>query len=145
RPRPALLLEADLQDRDRGGLESLFPHGTGGWAPPDYEAQRRRRDEWECLGFVTEPLLMALFRPGLPGGLLTSRDLAGQVGRRVRVAGVTATARQALTEQGRVMQFVTLQDEWGLMEVTLFPDTCPLPAQLLLGPYLVEGMVEEQY
>jgi hypothetical protein len=43
------------------------------------------------------------------------------------------------------MQFVTLQDEHGLMEMTLFPGTCPLHPYLRLGPYLVTGTVEEQY
>ena len=43
------------------------------------------------------------------------------------------------------MQFVTLEDEWGLIEATLFPGTCPPVAYLTLGPYIVTGIVEEQY
>jgi hypothetical protein len=43
------------------------------------------------------------------------------------------------------MQFVTLEDEWGLVEVTLFPGTCPAAPYLTLGPYLAAGVVEEQY
>jgi hypothetical protein len=48
-------------------------------------------------------------------------------------------------EDGRDMQFVTLQDEYGLMEMTLFPGNCPLHPYLRLGPYLVTGIVEDQH
>ena len=43
------------------------------------------------------------------------------------------------------MQFITLQDEWGLMEVTIFPGTCPLMTHLTLGPYVASGVVDEQF
>ncbi len=116
-----------------------------GWSPTDYDAGRRLRDEWELLGFVVGPRLLSLFRPGLPGDLVTSRELPDHRGRLVRVAGLVATARHTPTADGRTMQFVTLEDEWGLIEVTLFPGTCPPVAYLTLGPYLVTGVVEEQY
>jgi len=145
-PRPALFLEADLQDRAGGPAEELFGHDpVPDWSPADYPARRRLRDEWDLLGFVVGPPLMALFRPGLPEGLATSRDLAARRGRCVQLAGLTATARQTPTVDGRTMQFVTLEDEWGLIEVTLFPGTCPPLPRLRLGPYLVSGTVEDQY
>jgi hypothetical protein len=43
------------------------------------------------------------------------------------------------------MQFVTLEDEWGLMEVTLFPGSCPQRPYLTFGPYLAAGTAEKQY
>ncbi len=45
------------------------------------------------------------------------------------------------------MQFVTLEDETGVFEVTLFPNIYSRVRRLLSdgGPYLVEGRVEEQY
>jgi hypothetical protein len=43
------------------------------------------------------------------------------------------------------MQFITLEDEWGLMEVTIFPGTCRLLTHLTLGPYVVSGIVDEQF
>jgi DNA-directed DNA polymerase III PolC len=147
--RPALFLEADLQDSDRAQAAlcplPLGPCPADDWTPADYEAERRWRDEWEWLGFVVGPPLFALLRPGLPAGLVTSRQLPDLVGRRVRVAGVVAAGRHAPTSDGRTMQFVSLEDEWGLMEVTLFPDVCARVAYLALGPYLVTGVVDEQY
>jgi DNA-directed DNA polymerase III PolC len=149
-PRPALFLEADLQDTvptvNGATSETLFRDDPDlDWSPADYAVEQRLRDEWALLGFVVGPRLMSLFRPRLPPGLITSRELAAHVSRPVRVAGIVATARHTPTTDGRTMQFVTLEDEWGLIEVTLFPGTCPPVAYLTLGPYLVTGTVEEHY
>jgi DNA polymerase III alpha subunit len=100
-------------------------------------------DEWELLGCVVGPPLLALFRGRLPAGLVRSCDLAGHVGRQVRVAGVVATYRDTQTAGGRDMQFISLEDEWGLSEITLFPGTCPPLPHLRLGPYVATGIVEE--
>src|SRR5205807_1725074 len=61
RSRPALVLEADLQDRRVSGPE-LFPASPADeWAPPDDPPLRRWRDEWQLLGFVMGPPLFSLF------------------------------------------------------------------------------------
>jgi DNA-directed DNA polymerase III PolC len=145
RPRPELFLEADLWDRARRPQAELFAAGPVGWSPRDYDERRRLLDERRLLGFVVGPPLMSLFRPRLPRHLVTSRELSRYVGRRACVAGLTATARHAVTAQGKSMQFVTLEDEWGLVEVTLFPGACPPTPYLTLGPYIAEGIVEERY
>jgi DNA polymerase III alpha subunit len=149
--RPALFLEADLEDRVQRSGETISLFGPSlllpeeEWMPTDYALGRRLRDEWELLGFVIGPPLLSLLRSRLPADLVSSRELADHVGRVVRVAGVVATARHTETNDGRTMQFVTLEDEEGLIEVTLFPGTCPPVAHLMLGPYLATGRVEEQY
>ena len=76
---------------------------------------------------------------------LGSHELGGHVGRVVRVRGLVATARHVVSEAGRPIQFVTLEDEHGLAEVTLFPGTCPLLTHLTLGPYVATGVVDEQF
>jgi hypothetical protein len=86
---------------------------------------------------------MSLFRPHLPDGLVTSPDLPANLGQTVSLAGVVATARLARTADGRDLQFITLQDEWGLVDVTLFPGVCPLLVTLGLGPYLATGRVDD--
>jgi DNA polymerase III alpha subunit len=115
------------------------------WQPADYPVRRQRLEEWDVLGFVAGPPMLALFRPQLPEGTIASRDLSRHVGERVRLTGLVATARTVEMEDGRAMQFITLEDEWGLSEVTLFPGTCPPVARLTLGPYRATGIVEEQY
>jgi DNA-directed DNA polymerase III PolC len=146
-PRPALFLEAHLQNHTANEVAGrLFPDDPEiGWSPRDYTSDRRLWDEWEILGFIVGPPMLSLLRPQLPDDLIASRDLRDHVGRRVRVAGLVATARHTPTADGRPMQFVTLEDEWGLIEVTLFPGICPPVAYLTLGPYVVSGVVEEQY
>jgi DNA-directed DNA polymerase III PolC len=149
KPRPALFLEAELQDRldipaERNRPRLFADEGDWGWCPADYDANRRLHDEWDLLGFVVGPPLMSLFRPRLPRGLVMSRELPEHVGRVVHLAGVVAASRLNPTVKGETMQFVTLEDEWGLIETTLFPGTCPPVAYLMLGPYIVTGLVEEQ-
>ena len=103
-PRPALFLEADLQDQGRSdgrrgrlpAVNGLLPltSVSGDWLPPDYPAERRRRDEWELLGFVVGPPLLSLFRPQLAARASSpAGELRDHVGRKVQVAGVVATAR----------------------------------------------------
>ncbi len=144
-PRPALFLASDLQDRAGPDTELFRDESFGGWQPADYATMRRYRDEFALLGFLVGPPLMSLFRSSVPSDSITSRDLARLVGRRVRLSGLVATARHTPTSDGRDMQFVTLEDEWGLIEVTLFPGTCEPVAYLQMGPYTVTGRVEEQY
>jgi DNA polymerase-3 subunit alpha len=152
--RPQLFAEFEMVSRSskKSDMPATLPFGSRRngvdeerWSPPDYAIERRLRDEWEILGFAVGAPLMSLFRHRVPADVVSSRDLRKFAGQRVRVAGLVATARTARMEDGRDMQFVTLQDEYGLMEMTLFPGSCPLQPYLRLGPYLVTGMVEEQY
>jgi len=115
------------------------------WSPNDYTLARRWKEEWDLLGFLVGPPLMTLFRPQLPRDLDDSRALRERLGKRIRLAGLVATARHVPTKRGENMQFITLEDEWGLVELTLFPGNCRTVAYLTMGPYLVEGTVEEQY
>jgi DNA polymerase III alpha subunit len=51
------------------------------------------------------------------------------------------------TKKGDLMQFLTLEDEHGLLEATLFPPAHRAFSARLhsLGPYLVEGRVETDH
>jgi DNA polymerase III alpha subunit len=89
--------------------------------------------------------LMALFRHLLPDNLVRSVDLPRHKGRRIRTAGIAVTGRSVQTTEGREMQFITLEDEWGLMELTVFPRMHEQMQYLMLGPYLVVGTIQKQY
>ena len=80
---------------------------------------------------------------GVP--MIGSREIAAYVGRLVQVEGLVATARNVVTEDGRPVQFVTLEDGHGLVEVTLFDGTCAQTPYLTLGPYVATGVIEERY
>jgi DNA polymerase III alpha subunit len=145
RNRPALFLEAELQG-GAGEQAGLYPDAEDlSWTPNDYDLARRRADEQRFLGFVADVPMMSLFRPLLPPNTIRSVDLPRHKGRRVRVAGLVATGRFAYTEKGLEVQFITLEDEWGLMEATIFPWTCRMVRRLTTGPYLVDGLVDEQF
>jgi DNA polymerase III alpha subunit len=160
-PNPALFLEARLQDAWRNAVTSarkgkshsvfgeLFEvDPTEGWSPPDDPPHRRWRDEWETLGFVLEPPLFALFRRPVPdcpeAPLIASHQVPEYAGQMVRVEGLVATARNVVTEAGRPIQFVTLEDEHGFTEVTLFSGTCNQVPYLTVGPYVATGVVEDR-
>jgi DNA polymerase III alpha subunit len=122
------------------------PHSAlDSWTPSDLSATERWKEEWQRLGFLVGPPLMCLFRPLLPQGFLPSSAIRSMVGQHVRMGGLVATARHTPTKHGEEMQFITLEDEDGLFEVTLFPGNCKPVAYLSMGPYIVEGIVEEQY
>jgi DNA-directed DNA polymerase III PolC len=151
RSRPALFLDAELQDRQDAVVDGLFPdHRPFEWTPADYSVEHRLLEQWRLLGFVLGPSLFSLFRvrgPERRGGpsLISSRELPAHRGRMVRLRGLVATARYTFTNDDRPLQFVSLEDEYGLAEVTLFPGTCPQIPHLTIGPYEAVGMVEEQY
>jgi DNA-directed DNA polymerase III PolC len=148
--RPALFLEAELQDLARSDGSELFPAGlTDEWSPADYPMLRRLRDEWQLLGFVIGPPLFSLYRrpepPDQGPPFIRSVEVPKHKGQNVRIQGLVATARHVITHDGRPVQFVTLEDEDGLAEVTLFSGECPQIPYLTMGPYVAAGVVEEQH
>ncbi len=163
RNRPSLLLElktcrhreSQIPDsRFQIAESSLFPSHSALRTPhpalalPDYSPEQKLAYELSILGFSVSQHPMALFRPSLQQqGMADSRSLSNLVGRRVRIAGLLAAVRPTPTKKGEVMQFATLEDEWGLFEATLFPQAARRFGHLLesCGSFLVAGRVEEQY
>ena len=80
-------------------------------------------------------------------GFAKAEELRQLIGHRVRLIGILDTTRGTLTKNDELMQFLTLEDETGVFEVTLFPKLYRRVRRLLTdgGPYLVEGKVEDQY
>jgi DNA polymerase III alpha subunit len=76
-----------------------------------------------------------------------SRDLPRCVGRTIRIAGMLEAYRATPTQKGETMLFLTLDDEYGVFEVTLFPPQARALGTDLsrYGPYIVTGKVEKQY
>lgn len=154
RTRPQLLWELkatyDGARKSRGRGPLLRVALSPGSIPdlPEHPLPQRVFYELELLGLSVSTHPMRLFRPIIEAeGLISASQLPGRVGRQVRLAGLLDAARRTETSRGDSMEFVTLEDETGVFEVTLFPRVYRECAHALgvLGPYLVEGRAESQH
>ena len=115
--------------------------------PPENETDRLRR-EFAVLGFLCDRHPMALFVDTVaPLGVVKAGELVKHVGRRVRVAGLLITGKTVQTKQNDPMQFLTFEDDTGLVETTFFPDAHRRFCHILdrTRPFLLTGRVEEDF
>ncbi|MBI4315513.1 MAG: DNA polymerase III subunit alpha, partial [Chloroflexi bacterium] len=77
-------------------------------------------------------------------GALTTVGAAGQLGKRVRVAGMRQTWRRTRTVRGDLIYFMTLEDLEGTLDVVIFGDVYRAHRAAFSGPgpYVVEGTLE---
>ncbi|MFP4054004.1 MAG: DNA polymerase III subunit alpha [Phycisphaerae bacterium] len=152
RSRPTLMMELNLYRTMKPGnvpgasLLSAAPVIPN--APGDYSEARKYFDERGVLGVSLREHIMQLYRPTLRR--LTdcdSRHLRGRVGQQVRIAGMLEARRTTGTQTGETMMFLSLDDEYGLFEVTVFPGVLRTSRERVdrSGPYWVEGRVESQH
>jgi len=155
RSRPGLMMELNL-------CSKMARIGTPAGTPPallrtspvipdppgDYTSARKYFDQRRILGITVGEHLMTLYRPLIDGRVdTTSRDVESCKGKRVRIAGLLEARRTTNTRRGEGMMFLTLDDEYGLFEVTLFPGLSRRLARgfTRYGPYVVTGKIEDQY
>ncbi len=152
--RHALLLEATWQDRARvrPGAPELFSQELNPpWQPPPSGQHARAREEFRLLGISVRLPLIRLFESCLPKvgragfPLATSVDLSRRVGQCVAVVGLMAAHRSMRTTQGRLMQFLTLDDGTGIIDLTIMPGGPPPVTHPYLGPWLATGEIKEHY
>jgi len=112
---------------------------------PD-DASALLREEMRALGFLCDVHPMSLLSMP-PARVVKANDLPRFAGRRVRCAGFLVTGKVVSTLQGEPMEFITFEDETGLMECTFFPETYRRFCHMLdhQRPYFIEGKVEEDY
>jgi DNA polymerase-3 subunit alpha/error-prone DNA polymerase len=69
------------------------------------------------------------------------------VGRRVRMAGWLITGKVVTTKHGDPMEFLTFEDETGIVETTFFPETYRRFCHIIdrQRPYLLTGRIEEDW
>ena len=114
----------------------------------EYSSERRRREEYEILGFITDAHPMHLHRDRLRQfRLCPSTELHRHVGRHVLAAGMLTTAKPVHTSEDEPMEFVTFDDGHGLIEAVLFPDVYRARGHVLFdqGPFIFRGKVEEEF
>jgi DNA-directed DNA polymerase III PolC len=164
RPRLLWRLHAGFGEaaRRRGEEEGMFEEEPAAVAAgpaeapevSDYDPVTKLRLEHRVLEMTpgTHPMavLAPLFRRSgdrRARRLLASHRVLARPGSRVLFAGIVSASRRTRTVKGEIMQFLTLEDASGMVECTLFPGAYRRLAPRLrsLGPYLVEGKVEDQY
>jgi DNA polymerase III alpha subunit len=114
----------------------------------DYGAERRRREEYAALGFVTDTHPMRLHADDLARfRLCPSAELHRRVGEHVLMAGMLTTAKPVHTVKDEPMQFATFDDGEGLVETVLFPRVYRERGHVLFdqGPFIFRGKVEEEF
>ncbi len=159
RSRPQLLWELELlrrrpvrdaTDRTPGLWEEVSSTVAEASLPelPEFTLEERVEFEQQYLEMTPSAHPLVRYREALgEAGLTSAVKLSEHVGEQVRVAGVLVASRRARTKENLFMEFITLEDETGMMEVTLFPVTYQKYGHLVTsrGPFLVEGKVEDQW
>jgi DNA polymerase III alpha subunit len=156
--RPELLWEMDARTERRNGataqgaeLSSSLSFRPGALPPlrlREYTPDRRRREEFELLGFSTDCHPMTLHQEALRRfRLVKATELHQHVGRHILCAGMLTTAKPVHTAKDEPMQFATFDDGDGLIEAVLFPDVHRQRGHVLFdqGPFVLRGKVEEEF
>ncbi|MFL5492214.1 MAG: DNA polymerase III subunit alpha, partial [Gemmatimonadales bacterium] len=114
----------------------------------EYSPERRRREEYATLGFITDAHPMQLHADQLRKyRLCRSTELHRHVGKHVLMAGMLTAAKPVHAKTEEPMEFATFDDGHGLIEAVLFPDVYRKRSHVLFdqGPFIFRGKVEEEF
>ncbi|MFC1462432.1 DNA polymerase III subunit alpha [Verrucomicrobiota bacterium] len=117
---------------------------------PAVSEAERLSDEWDLLGFSSGRHPVAYIRTSLEKrNILRSSSIPERIGEQIRLCGIAAAARTTPSKNGKRMCFLTLSDEDGLFEITMFPAIYErykaMFARCGMGLFCVSGKVESQY
>jgi DNA polymerase III alpha subunit len=153
--RPMLLWTVDAEaahgERGTGNGERNDLMGRSKSTVPrlrEYSVDRRRRTEFELLGFTTDSHPMDLFQEELARlRVIKSTELHRHIGQTVLCSGMLTTAKPVHTIKDEPMEFATFDDGAGLVEGVLFPEVYRKRGHVLFdqGPFLFRGKVEEEF
>jgi DNA polymerase III alpha subunit len=91
-------------------------------ALPELTESERIGDAYAVIGLDARRQVVTIFRPALERlGAVTNGALSGMPSGRVRIGGLVVTRQHPMTAKGTV--FLALEDETGMVNVTLWPDT----------------------
>ncbi|MGE5256953.1 MAG: DNA polymerase III subunit alpha [Hyphomicrobiales bacterium] len=115
---------------------------------PADDSRERLRREFAVLGFLCDRHPMELYADAVHrAGAVKAIDVPRRAGQRVRFAGWLITGKVVETKMGEPMEFLTFEDETGIVETTFFPEAYYRFCHLLdrERPYLLFGKVEEDW
>lgn len=113
---------------------------------PPFSLEELSRHEYGSLGFLCDNHPLLSYGKQLKGRTRAC-DLSHFSGKRVRFAGWLLSGKLVSTKTGEVMEFLTFEDETGLVETTFFPRVYRCYAAVLHSGrgYMLQGVVEEEY
>jgi error-prone DNA polymerase len=116
--------------------------------PTEYSAQKKLHHELALFGFPLRCHPLDLFKEGLAvTPRIRAKDLEQYVGKEVTLIGWLLTEKIVSTKKGEPMEFMTLEDQTGMYDATVFPTTYLHYCHLLATnqAYVVTGMVATQH
>ncbi|HRI39811.1 MAG TPA: DNA polymerase III subunit alpha, partial [Nitrospira sp.] len=116
--------------------------------PMEYSAQKKLHHELALFGFPLHCHPLDLFTETLVATPhMFAKDLDQYVGQEVTLIGWLLTEKIVSTKKGEPMEFMTLEDQTGMYDATLFPDTYRQYCHLLATnqAYIVTGLIEEHF
>ncbi len=119
-------------------------------AVADFSLEQKMRFEYDLLGFSPEHHLLGYLRPHLKAaGFVSSAELRRlATGRETKVGGLTVRPHRPPTKSGRTVVFLSLEDEDGLADITVFEKTYQRCGGLVFAdpcpPLAVWGRVERR-
>jgi error-prone DNA polymerase len=126
-----------------------MPHGTPALPiPSDYTQEKKIHHEIALFGFPLSIHPLALYAKWLDDiTAVSANEMPQYVNQRVTMVGWLITEKPAQTKQGDAMEFIALEDQTGLYDATLFPNTYRRFGHLLRydRPLIVEGLVEAEF
>ena len=116
--------------------------------PSEYSAPKKLHHELTLFGFPLHCHPLDLFHEvstSIPH--ILAKDLAFHVGEVVTLIGWLITEKIVSTKKGDPMEFMTLEDQTGMYDATVFPTTYRQYCHLLATnqAYVVMGLVEEHF
>ncbi|UCE52645.1 MAG: DNA polymerase III subunit alpha, partial [Desulfobacterales bacterium] len=115
--------------------------------PPDNEREVLRR-EFAVLGFLCDRHPMELYAHRIEKlRTVKACNLPRFLGQHVRMAGWLITGKVVSTKNGDPMEFLTFEDQTGIVETTFFPQAYRRFCHMIdrNRPYLLRGKVEEDW
>ncbi len=116
--------------------------------PEDYSFQKSLAHELALYGFPLCCHPLDLFKAAYQDLPITlAKDLGQHIGEEVTLIGWLITEKIVSTNKGEPMEFMTLEDQTGMYDATVFPDTYRQYCHLLATnqAYVVTGLVEEHF
>lgn len=113
----------------------------------DYSIAEKCKYEYEYFGYMISRHPLEFYINNLADKQITpAGQLKNKKGKKVKALGWLMTSKRIRTRKGQIMKFLSLEDLSGTFEAVIFPKEYELfaPLTLSMGPYLVEGFVDEQ-